>query len=880
MDVEKAASKGHGFFSLFDWGKNKKSKKRLFSGSGSDSPNPRSTGDEKEVDVGTPSTRSNSVFEDAPSLKESSEHSCSSSVVDEEAQARRCPTVVARLMGLDSMPAASSSEPIPIPLAVQPPFETNSHDNLAGRSHVGSPHKMPGSPIDRFKMEALPPRYAKRTLSVAQYKLLSPMKNNNHMSSRNAADIMEAASRIIGSGVENISPYRVNDVGHTNAVRAYNTREIIGIQQRSHKLNEELRNRGGSASSRLPSGKPLDGILKGSETTSSSRISVSTGCAQVGPKVKTSNRSSNVARAVQAQGKEEIRKGSRKLETRSRNPENSMTLRNGLNQRKDNNQAGTTSSSNALVPNNRKQNAMVIKHRVNSNPATPSRQRSNTHQMNASPRKVGATNTFSGNNTHGNRKVDLQPTSHANMRTHSIAKAIPKPRRLQERRSYSNTSQSSDSLNSDRSQRRVRHNIVIDEQSTFSTNKKKISTEIVSFTFTSPVDKSLHGSHLPNHPAEKQFIENLKAVSTSSDTSNTKLDVIDGDYLGLLLEQKLRELTSGVRSPYSKPAKGVRIYAPSPVLEDTASACETSSITSTDYDRESLQSFNDGKATLSQTDRIPHNHQPSQPVKYDNNVADQGELEHLRLSPLSTWEAALSTETCSSSESWRSANGTRLFSSTDGATTSDSTHFNKCLEVDALSEYSDTASSITVATTEIPRSESSSSCHMDCRQEVEFIREVLNAASNGRIFSCLEQVGNSEILDLHLFEELNGNISLFVGEEGKAYRSRRRLLFDCVNELLSIKCAYYFNAGYSSWYMGMAVLQNLSSDELHREMTCLKVAEEWMVDELVYREMSTPLGNWVDFKMDSYQVGGDITMELLGSLVDEVVADLLTDSFL
>jgi hypothetical protein len=32
--VEKAATKGHGFFSLFDWGKDKKSKKRLFSGSG------------------------------------------------------------------------------------------------------------------------------------------------------------------------------------------------------------------------------------------------------------------------------------------------------------------------------------------------------------------------------------------------------------------------------------------------------------------------------------------------------------------------------------------------------------------------------------------------------------------------------------------------------------------------------------------------------------------------------------------------------------------------------------------------------------------------------------------------------------------------------
>ncbi|KAK3145576.1 hypothetical protein QOZ80_3BG0254680 [Eleusine coracana subsp. coracana] len=671
MDVEKVASKGHGFFGLFDWGKNKKSKKRLFNGSSSDSPNPRSIGDEKEIDGGAPSTRSNSILEDAPSLKESSEHSCSSSVIDEEAPARRCPTVVARLMGLDSMPVASSSESSLPPLAVQPPFQTNSHDDLVGRSYVDSPLKMPSSPIDRFKMEALPPRYAKRTLSVAQYKLLSPMKNSNPISSRNAADIMEAASRIIGHGVENIIPNRVQDVGHTNAVRAYNTREIIGVQQRSHKLNEELRKRGGSALSQPPSGKPLGGVLKSSESTLSSRTSVSNGIAPVRSKVRASNRSSNVARAVQAQGKEEIRK----------------------------------------------------------------------------------------------------------------------------------------------------------------------------------------------------------------DTSDAKLDVIDGDYLGLLLEQKLRELTSGVKSPYLKPAKDVQVYAPSPILEDTASTCETSSITS-DGDRELTQSFKDGKATLPQTDCIRASGQSPQPVKYNNDVVDQAELEQPHLSPLSTWEASLSTETCSSSESWRSANGTRLFSSTDGATTSESAHFNKCLEVDALSEYSDTASSITVATAEIPRSESSSSCHMDYRQEVEFIRELLNAASISRIFSCLERLGNSDILEPHLLEELDGNFSLVAGEESKANILRRRLLFDCVNELLSVKCAYYFNAGYSSWYMGMAVLQNLSVDDLHREMTSLKVAEEWMVDELVYREMSGPLGSWVDFKMESYQVAGDMTTELLGSLVDEVVADLLTGSFL
>lgn len=88
--MEKPASKGHGFFGLFDWGK--KSKKRLFVGSASSSPDPskqigasdccilvyilqgvwlslhanlsfftENAGDGKDVDDSTPSTRSNSV---------------------------------------------------------------------------------------------------------------------------------------------------------------------------------------------------------------------------------------------------------------------------------------------------------------------------------------------------------------------------------------------------------------------------------------------------------------------------------------------------------------------------------------------------------------------------------------------------------------------------------------------------------------------------------------------------------------------------------------------------------------------------------------------------------------------------------------------------
>uniref|UniRef100_A0A453MC64 DUF4378 domain-containing protein n=2 Tax=Aegilops tauschii TaxID=37682 RepID=A0A453MC64_AEGTS len=161
--------------------------------------------------------------------------------------------------------------------------------------------------------------------------------------------------------------------------------------------------------------------------------------------------------------------------------------------------------------------------------------------------------------------------------------------------------------------------------------------------------------------------------------------------------------------------------------------------------------------------------------------------------------------------------------------------------------------------------------------EIKFLREILNAISvRDNACSYFERFDSSNILDPHLFEELNGNFRLPVGEEeGKSFGMIRRLLFDCVNEVLSVKCTYYFNAGYSSWFTGMAVLQKLSPEEIYQEMTSLKVAEEWMVDELVYKEMSGPLGSWVDFKTESHEAAKDITAELLESLIDEMVADLL-----
>uniref|UniRef100_A0ACD5X677 Uncharacterized protein n=1 Tax=Avena sativa TaxID=4498 RepID=A0ACD5X677_AVESA len=880
MDVERAASKGHGILSLFDWGKGKKSKKRLFGGSGGISPSPGNTADGKGVEGSRPSTPSNSILEDASSLKESSEHSSSSSVIDDEARVMKGATVVARLMGLDTMPVATSSGSYPVHLTAQQTFTNNVHDEFIGRSYVGSPspHKMPSSPIDRFGMEALPSRFAKRTLSVAQHKLFSPVKNHNHISSRNAADIMEAASRIIGPGVESTSSGRFRDAGYSNNVRSFNTSEIARVQQ----MSQAAKKRDSSVSSKPPIRKTLDGSLVASETASSSRASGSNENAPVGPKVKVASRSSLDPRASNAQGSGGISKSSRRLATHM-DPEHNMVERNGRNHQKSNSQIDE-SSSNLLEQNNRKRNAMGVKHKVNSKSARLSQQGSNMHSTNASPRKAGITSTRAENSMKANRKGELQPTNHANRRLNSTAKTIPKPRRLPDGRMHPKKSQSIDKILAERIQRRVQHNIGTDEQPSVSTNKNKVSTEIVSFTFTSPVHRSLPGSRFRNHSVETRSIENVNSVSTSSNISNTKPGDVDGDYLGILLEQKLRELTSRVRSPYSKPANGVRIYAPSPGLEDMASTCDTSSIASADYDRDSLQPFQDGKNKSPWTDLASKSGQSSQSVKYDNDFIDQVELEHLQFSPRSAWEPSLSTETCSSAGSWTNANESRIFSSAEGAASSGSAQDGGSLEVDALSEYSDTASSVTATTAETthPSSESSSLCRTDGCPEIDFLRELLGACSLGDRSCFFERSGGSSILDRELLEELNGSARLEEEEEGgKGAASRmttRRLLFDCADETLAARCAYYFDAGYGSWFTGTAVLRKLlSAEEMHREMCGgAKVAEESAVDELVYREMGGARGHgsWVELKEEAFGAGRDVAGALLESLVDEIVADL------
>lgn len=120
-------------------------------------------------------------------------------------------------------------------------------------------------------------------------------------------------------------------------------------------------------------------------------------------------------------------------------------------------------------------------------------------------------------------------------------------------------------------------------------------------------------------------------------------------------------------------------------------------------------------------------------------------------------------------------------------------------------------------------------------------------------------------------------------EHTKEGKNLRGFLFDCVIECLDSKYGRYCNSGFKGWSrlpLGM-----------NRKMLILKVGEEvrrWtdlvgmVPDEIIEWEMSHSLGKWTDFDIEAFEIGADIDEDILKILVEEIVMDLLEcmlDSF-
>ncbi|KAM7524220.1 hypothetical protein LguiA_014122 [Lonicera macranthoides] len=135
---------------------------------------------------------------------------------------------------------------------------------------------------------------------------------------------------------------------------------------------------------------------------------------------------------------------------------------------------------------------------------------------------------------------------------------------------------------------------------------------------------------------------------------------------------------------------------------------------------------------------------------------------------------------------------------------------------------------------------------------------------------------------IHDFEALasarQAEISCFLGFEDAIDGNQfMGFIFDSFVEYLESRYSQYSKYGFKAWTRMLPVCMN-------SEMMISEVVEEirrWgsfgglVIDEVIEREMSCCLGKWTDFEIEEFEAGAEIDGEILQILLDEVVMDLL-----
>jgi len=134
-----------------------------------------------------------------------------------------------------------------------------------------------------------------------------------------------------------------------------------------------------------------------------------------------------------------------------------------------------------------------------------------------------------------------------------------------------------------------------------------------------------------------------------------------------------------------------------------------------------------------------------------------------------------------------------------------------------------------------------------------------------------------DIVNPHLFNQLESRRGRRFESDGGECRMRRKVIFDCVSESLDLRCRRYVGGGYKMWGKGVAMVRRNEwlAREVYKEISSWRDMGDSMVDELVDRDMSIEYGRWLDFEVDTYQLGSLVEDQIFNSLVDDFVAEIL-----
>ncbi|GAB4855638.1 hypothetical protein Ancab_024259 [Ancistrocladus abbreviatus] len=889
MATEKKGSKGRLLY-LFDW--DAKSRKKLFSGKSDSSE--RSNQEEENADnLGIPQFLMKEVHAngDGSMGKGSSSYSCASSVSGDDGYGTRAPGVVARLMGLDSLPTSITSEPSSASLhecqSVSNSYYPRSGSDIQWKqysqgcscmpdkmegftwnSRNSRPNKVHGWPIERFQTEVLPPKSAK-PISITHLKLLSPIKNPGFVPTMDAAYVMEAAARIIDSSPQPTSMTRTSSFGSSSTpLRVRDLRIKMDAADRSSRATEHSKMP--SASVRQMRGNSCDRshnntlLFKPSTDTENCSLHILSNkgkIASFGAQAKDSRRRKEGSAFSGGGGLPQ--KEHRQVKLKQSSNSKSSAQKNGQSRN------STNWGSGVLRPNTEKQNCISNKDKSTSKTSI-STQKSRKDVLvdgSAGPSKI--VNKVYVNPENGLNKV-LSATNDTEKRP-ALArmKNISRKKELVIRKNQFDQS-ATDHVLTSKDESDTQYALL---PTTDADPREKM--DVISFTFTSPIKKSGFPSHSSHEVIERSSPCSINPESKASLPPLLKLNIISGDSLSFLLEQKLKELTDKVESTQSDSLKGGTDADSTSGLADSVSTDVVVSSTSVNRHDPSV-TFYDGYSLP----QIPEANKKWKDFEgtEEHSSCSTSKCESRRELDLEHHEAecSISNGSCMSSSSmdnYMCVN--ELYSLPQSQETSSCMSTEKSHGVADGKDLTDTASSSCneqwsgkhTTTTHSSVDFRNSSCW-----ELEYVRQILCYAELKEI----EFGENSMVIAPNVFDQLEHLINTPDKSLEDCSKLGRKLLFDFVNECVSLMYRELFLGGYKAWAKCGILLQedDWLAAELWKGISCLKGMGNLMLDELVDKDMSTGHGRWLDFKIETLEEGMEIEMEIITSLVDELILDL------
>jgi len=493
-------------------------------------------------------------------------------VTSDEGCGTRAPGAVARLMGLDSLPASNVAEPSstlgfdPHSLRAFPcdrstpnlwseynPMDyrniPNEQEKYAWNSVESRLQKVENRPIARFQTEALAPKLAK-SIPVTHHKL-SPIKNPGFTPTKNVAYIMEAAAKIIEA-----SP-KASSIGKMPSIRTSSVplriQDLKQKMEAAHLTSRPQRSNEPSVA-RNTKEQQSDKRRSGSEGLSSAKASTGSG---KGTPNSLRNKGKSVPIAAQAKSNAQKRDGSPlrsksivKQKEQNEVKANQLLKNQHCTQKAIQKRTFESRTSNVLQQNNLKQNSVPNKGSSTLKNSVSNQQGNKTQSTSGS---VGQYRTVNKNVV----KPEIMPRKISSVMTDS------------EKEKKNNVSRKKQSVSGDlqidrsvsrnvsfnKDGRSTQSNVVIDGNMNMAMDNRKNGMDVVSFMFSSPIKRAMPSYQSSGHMSDKcnnSAIDSLGSNDHPSFRSSTSylpgLNVVGGDVMGVFLEQKLRELTNKVES--------------------------------------------------------------------------------------------------------------------------------------------------------------------------------------------------------------------------------------------------------------------------------------------------------------------------------------------